>query len=328
MNASLERVRRPLLLTALGGAGLYLAVILVSDGAAVLERVRALPGWALLVAFTLPTLGFLVRYLRWEVLLETLGDTLPRGQHLRIYLAGFALTATPAKVGENLRAMSLAARGVPAKHSFAAFVVERLGDVIAMVLLSGLAIRLVADRSWLLALSTAVSLIALWVLRSPGLPAWLRRHTPRSGVLRRACEGIAGVLEVSADLLTLRLLGLGVGMALLAWGAEGVTFGLLARWMGIEVPLSTAVGIFAVATLLGAVSFLPGGIGPTEGVMVGLLALVGATLPQAAAATLLTRAVTLWWAVLLGIVALSGGAVRDTEAPAGESTADAGDPAP
>jgi uncharacterized membrane protein YbhN (UPF0104 family) len=328
MNASLERIQRPLLLTAMGGAGLYLAAILVSDGAAVFERVRALPPWALVVALGLPTLGFLLRYLRWEVLLGALGDRLPRGLHLRIYLAGFALTATPAKVGENLRAMSLGARGVPVKHSFAAFVVERLGDVIAMVLLSGLAVRLVADRSWLLILSTLVALLALWVLRSPGLPAWLRRRSPASGPLHRVGEGVAGVLEVAGDLLTFRLLALGVGIALLAWGAEGVTFGLLAQWMGVEVSVWTAVGIFAVATLLGAVSFLPGGIGPTEGVMVGLLVVAGATLPQATAATLLTRAVTLWWAVLLGIVSLSGGDVRYTAPSPGEPTTEAGEQGP
>ncbi|MEJ2538843.1 MAG: lysylphosphatidylglycerol synthase transmembrane domain-containing protein [Gemmatimonadota bacterium] len=311
MNAALERYRRPLLLTALGGAGLYLVAIVLSDGRAVLERLADLPAWSYPVILGLPTLGFLLRYLRWERLLAALGDRLPRGVHLRIYLAGFALTATPAKVGENLRAMSLRARGVPVSHSLAAFVAERLGDVVAMVLLSGLATHLVAGRGWLLGASTVATLVALWILRSPGFPSWLRRSAPPAGPLNRAFLGVAGVLEVAADLLTPRLLVVGVGLALLAWSAEGVTFGILARLMGAEVSVGAAVGIFAVATLLGAVSFLPGGVGPTEAVMVGLLMVGGATLPQATAATLLTRAVTLWWAVLLGILALGGDEVRN-----------------
>lgn len=328
MNAALERARRPLLFTALGGAALYLVAILLSDGPAVLGSIRTLPIWAGPVALALPTLGFLLRYLRWELLLKALGDRLPRWLHLRIYLAGFALTATPAKVGENLRAMSLAARGVPMRHSFAAFVVERLGDVIAMVLLSGLAVRLVADQSWLLVASTLATFVGLWVIRSPGLPGWLRRHTPAEGVLHRVGEGIAGVLDVAGDLLTLRLLLVGVGIALLAWGLEGVTFGLLAGWTGIDISLGVAVGIFAVATLLGAVSFLPGGVGPTEGVMVGLLMVAGATLPQATAATLLTRAATLWWAVLLGILCLSGGDVRTMASAPREPSNGAGEEGP
>jgi len=300
------RLRRSILWSALGGAGLYLVAILVSDGAEVLARVREIPPAWIPVVVGLPTLGFLVRFVRWDVFLRALGHVLPRARHLRIYLAGFALTATPGKVGENLRAVSLAGHGVPASHSFAAFIAERLGDVVAMVLLSGLAVHLFADQGWLVVASTLATVVALWVIRRPGVPGWLRARAPVAGFRRRALLGVAGVLEVAADLLSPRLLVLGVGIALLAWGAEGLTFGLLARLMGVDVALPTAMGIFAVATLLGAVSFLPGGVGPTEAVMVGLLIVAGANLPEATAATLLVRAVTLWWAVLLGILALMG----------------------
>jgi len=54
-------------------------------------------------------------------------------------------------------------------------------------------------------------------------------------------------------------------------------------------------------TIAGALSFLPGGLGVTEGTMT--LALVRWHLDRATAvaATLLTRLATLWFAVLLGI---------------------------
>ena len=271
----------------------------------------------------LPTLGFLLRFVRWDVFLRALGHDLPRLRHLRIYLAGFALTATPGKVGENLRAVSLSAYGVPTSHSLAAFIAERLGDVVAMVLLSGLAVHLFAEQGWLVAASTVATLAALWFVRRPGVPARLRDLAPAAGLGRRAVLGVAQVLTVAADLLSPRLLFLGVGIALLAWGAEGLTFGLLARLMGVEVAIPAAMGIFAVATLLGAVSFLPGGVGPTEAVMVGLLTVAGATLPQATAATLLVRAATLWWAVLLGIVALMG-LDAGGSSPAGPALPDSG----
>ena len=76
--------------------------------------------------------------------------------------------------------------------------------------------------------------------------------------------------------------------------------------MGVDLPLTVGIGAFALGTLLGAVSMFPGGVGPTEAVMGGLLVLAGGTVPEATAATILVRAVTLWWAVFLGIVALAG----------------------
>jgi uncharacterized membrane protein YbhN (UPF0104 family) len=49
---------------------------------------------------------------------------------------------------------------------------------------------------------------------------------------------------------------------------------------------------------------LPGGLGVAEGSLTALLAGLGTPLPQAAAATLLVRAATLWLAVGLGVVTL------------------------
>jgi uncharacterized protein (TIRG00374 family) len=56
--------------------------------------------------------------------------------------------------------------------------------------------------------------------------------------------------------------------------------------------------------LAGALSFMPGGLGGSEAAMVLLLRMLRVPLSIAVAATLLIRAATLWFAVLLGIIAL------------------------
>ena len=72
---------------------------------------------------------------------------------------------------------------------------------------------------------------------------------------------------------------------------------------GIGIFLGLAVVIYAGTTIAGALSFLPGGLGVTEGAMT--LALVEGAAhfdrASAVAATLLTRLATLWFAVVLGI---------------------------
>jgi uncharacterized protein (TIRG00374 family) len=74
--------------------------------------------------------------------------------------------------------------------------------------------------------------------------------------------------------------------------------------------------IYAATTIAGALSFLPGGLGVTEGAMTLLLvqATHGVDSPTAAAATILTRLATLWFAVGLGVIALA--AARRKEAAA------------
>ena len=76
---------------------------------------------------------------------------------------------------------------------------------------------------------------------------------------------------------------------------------------GLGVPsgwetLSIAVFVLAFSTVIGAVSALPGGLGAAEASIAGMLTLlVGITKDTAAAATLLIRFATLWFAVALGL---------------------------
>jgi uncharacterized membrane protein YbhN (UPF0104 family) len=78
---------------------------------------------------------------------------------------------------------------------------------------------------------------------------------------------------------------------------------LLFQTMGAEaIALHEAVWIHAAATLFGAVTFLPGGLGGHEAASVSLSIAYGASRPDAVAATVLIRLLTLWFAVGLGLV--------------------------
>jgi uncharacterized protein (TIRG00374 family) len=72
-----------------------------------------------------------------------------------------------------------------------------------------------------------------------------------------------------------------------------------------ELSLSVALFIYAFSMLVGALSFLPGGLGGAEATMVALLMLNHIAQPQAVAATILIRLATLWFAVVLGVIALT-----------------------
>jgi uncharacterized protein (TIRG00374 family) len=89
---------------------------------------------------------------------------------------------------------------------------------------------------------------------------------------------------------------------------------------GADVPLGLAILIYAVTTLAGALSFLPGGLLVTEAGMTLFLvrSASGVERATAAAATILTRLATLWFAVALGLVAL---ALYRRLAPAGAAEA-------
>ena len=93
-------------------------------------------------------------------------------------------------------------------------------------------------------------------------------------------------------------------IAIPAWACECVGFALICNaFPGVHVELGLALVIYAGTTIAGALSFLPGGLGVTEGAMTLALVEGAAHFDRASAlaATLLTRLATLWFAVVLGI---------------------------
>jgi uncharacterized protein (TIRG00374 family) len=120
---------------------------------------------------------------------------------------------------------------------------------------------------------------------------WARRH-------HASAEAIFETLRTT--LSPLSLLG-SVAFAALAWGLEGLAFALCLRVLGFTgLGALPEVALYAASTVIGALVFLPGGIGLTEASLAGLLVVAGASGTVATTATVLIRLVTLWFPVALG----------------------------
>lgn len=298
-------------LSLLIGIALYALSIALGDVAAVGAAISTLgwSGWALVLGLSLG--NYLLRFVRWRIYIRRLGHRLRLGEHLLIYLGGFAFTTTPGKAGEAVRSLYLKRRGIGYTDSLSALFVERLIDIAAMVLLASLAVLSFEQAMIPVALFAAVILIVLPLLRSAWLIEFLGKLSNRHrGRLRAALEHIRGLLRQSTRLLQARPLYAGFSIALLAWALEAYGLHLILWFMGADVGVGPAMGIYAIAVLVGALSFLPGGLGSTEAAMGLLLSLAGADLAVAVSATLVCRIATLWFAVFIGFGCLGALALR------------------
>lgn len=283
----------------------YLAISLWGGWPAVSAAVTRVGWWTGGQIVGLVLLGYGLRFLRWQVYLNALRHPLPWWPSLKIYLSGFALTTTPGKAGEALRGVLLKRWEVPYSHSFAALFSERLSDFLAMVVLA--LFGLSAHPEWLSMIISCLVLLACCILlvSRPSLVSALdRRMDQRSGWLPRLLRHVVQVLHQSHSCYTPRRQVGTTLLSLLAWGLEALAFYSILNAMGADIPLAFAVFIYAVSMLAGALSFMPGGLGSAEAVMVALLVSGGVALPDAIAATVLLRLVTLWLAVGLGSVVL------------------------
>ena len=283
----------------------YLGFALWGGWREVGQAIRQVGAPGIGLALALALLNYGLRFVRWQLYLARLGHPGPWRPSLRIYLAGFALTTTPGKVGEALRGVLLQRWGVPYPHSFAAFFSERLSDLVAIVLLALLGLSTHASARPLVISGLVLSLLGLAVLANGRwTQALLDRVHETGSRARRGLRHLLTVLVEARHCHAPGVLAQASLLALVAWSAEAWAFHLILHRMGADTPLVFAVFVYAVSMLAGALSFTPGGLGSAEAVMVGLLVWQGVDASDAVAATLVIRLATLWFAVGLGAGAL------------------------
>jgi uncharacterized protein (TIRG00374 family) len=265
--------------------------------------------WDLVALATLASLlNYAFRIIRWQRYLARLGRSLPLGFTALTYVAGFAFTVSPGKVGEMARARYYSRLGISLTDVAGAFFVERLMDVMAMLVLAALIVA-AAPRyhvaMWSAGVVVVAVLVTLAILPWDSIARTLASQTRLPKVATRLGVGVAQALGAARSLLSPSALLFGFLMGLAAWGLEGLGLYVLGSlFPAVHLGAATGVGIYAVAVLVGAISFLPGGLGSTEAVMTALLAAQGFPVGDALLVTIVCRVVTLWFAVLIGWVAI------------------------
>lgn len=300
------RFRALLLIVLLSAAG-YLAFSLWGGWHEVVAAIVRVGFIGTAIALMLSLVNYGLRFVRWQKYLALLGHRVHAPESLRIYIAGFGLTILPGKAGETIRSVFLKNHGISYPESLAAYFSDQFSNLISMLLLVSIGLWVYPPAKPVVVILAALIVAGLLVLQQTKLlkaiETFAKNRLPaRVGKLVE--HGIEIVLH-SGRCFRLPMLLYGITLGLVAWGAEGVAFYYIMHVLGSDLSLPIALFIYAFSMLVGAFSFLPGGLGGTEATMVTLLILNHVAQPQAVAATVLIRLATLWFAVALGVIALS-----------------------
>lgn len=303
------------------------AVVMVGDVRALGDRLSGFGWWAFGLCLGLALLNYAIRFLRWQLYLRSQGVAVPAGSSALVFGAGLSLSITPAKLGELVKSYLLRElHGSPPTLTAPIVVAERVTDLIALLLLAVIGVAAYGVETTLVIVAAALVAFGLVLLAWPRPTRWLIELVTRPRFAQRfrrpAHEMYAGL----ATLCRPRLLLAATAIALPAWAAECIGFAAIVNaFPGAHVDFGLAMVIYAATTIAGALSFLPGGLGVTEGAMTLLLVQGAAKLDRAAAidATLLTRLATLWFAVALGLVCISFARARIARIAAGSQAPEA-----
>jgi uncharacterized protein (TIRG00374 family) len=294
---------RSVLIFVVGGIVLYGLAALPSNPKAIVSAVLGFPTRDLVLALALVLAGWALRGWRFYYYLRISAQPAPLGYCLKVFLASFALTGTPGKMGEGIKAVFLKQDyGVPVTQTLGILVVERLIDLLGVLLLGSLSILAFSQWKSVFALCAAIVVAggAFLCMESLYRPALSRIIQARVRLLSWAAEKALNVLLTSRGLMNLRALVVGLIVSTVAWGAESVCMYLILDGLRLPSTLLQANFVYCFSTLVGALSMLPGGMGGAEAGMIGLLGFIGISYSEGLPAVIIIRLCTLWFAVIVG----------------------------
>lgn len=250
--------------------------------------------------------SFFLRYLRWHWLIYRCHGEISFAKGFAAYLSGFALTASPGKVGELIRIRYFKFVGVPSSKVFAGFFYERTFDVFVVFLLCivGLAdLQAIYVAAFFFLLVMAI--VSLLVCNPKLIPQFLNQ-LGSFDPLAKLSVGITEGLQAVRFWMTPLDGAVAFSLGFIAWTSVAIAFVVLTRTLGIQVPFLEAFSLYPLAILIGASSLIPGGFGTTEAALVALLSLYGVALEDSILAAVGIRLCSLWFSMLLGFLSIIG----------------------
>jgi glycosyltransferase 2 family protein len=296
------RAVRSALVFAVAGVALYGAATLASDYRTIVSSLMEFPLGKLAMVVGLVLLGWLLRGWRFYYYLQQTRETVPLGYSISAFLAGFALTGTPAKLGEAVKGVFLKQDyNVPVTRVVGIVMVERLMDLWGVLLLGSFSLMMFREWRGLFLLTGLVVLAGGAFLCMERLYRPVLERLGRISYFEWLSDKALTILLTGRDLMNPRIFVVGLVVSSIAWGMEAISLYVILDALGLPATVLQANFVYCFSTILGAVSMLPGGIGGTEAAMIGLLAFLGISYTRSLPAVILIRLSTLWLAVLVGL---------------------------
>lgn len=306
---------RKILLIVLIAVGLYAIFFLISDFTIIYDKLTNFKIVYLVPILALVSCSWLVLFLRWSVLLNNLKITIPKKDNLLIYISSYSLAATPGQLGELIKSQLLKNKfDVPITKTAPLVLIERLYDLTGALIVSILGIWFLGIGVFIIA-AAAIALTAIFVLlHSKTAFNKILSLSKNVKFLKKAGDSLSN----SHDVIQLSIKGktfvASTILSIVYWMLLGSAAYLTLIALGIDtIGILNMISIYSSSLILGAISLIPGGIGVAEGSIAGLLTLGGIDISVAFVLGVLIRIFTLWYAVLVGFLALklSGGLKND-----------------
>jgi len=302
----LTKIKKKILLS-LGATGIiYLGFSLYANFDQVAVAFESFDWLLLPLLLSLSFLNYYTRFLKWDYYLSILKVRVKKIDSFSIFMSGLIMSVTPGKIGELLKSYLVKGiTGTPISKTAPIILVERITDTVSVILISLVGAYIFNYGREIVIGMAIFFFLFLILIGNKKIMIRFLQLLKKNKFLNKHLYKIKNAYESSYQMLRPIPFFKMILLSLLSWLFECLAYYIILVNFKIDVNFFWAAFSYGFAIILGAISMLPGGIGVTEGALT--FALVQRNFPKdlAVASTFIIRFVTLWFAVIIGILSVS-----------------------
>lgn len=295
-----------LILILIAVIGIYAIFLFVSDYNIISEKISNFKINYLPLILLLVSVSWIPVIIKWHFLLKNCEIDIPLTKSISVFLSGIAFEITPGHIGALMKSQILKTSfNIPRTKTVPIVLVEKVYDLIGAILASIIGIIILGMELYLIIIAILVlAIIFFFMYYRPASEIFFKQIT-KTKFFSKYIENISESYEIVQKSTNVKVATTCILLAVTYWFiiSAAAYYTLIAFDINI-LDYFKVLAIYATSTLLGTISFIPAGIGITEGTIASLLTLEGIDVSTALILSIMIRILTLWYSVCVGFILL------------------------
>lgn len=224
---------------------------------------------------------------------------------LSIFMSGLIMSVTPGKMGELLKSYLVKQiNGTSISKTAPIVFAERATDFLSLTILALVGAYYYDYGKTIIIFIGIFLVVGIIIISNKIIFDKFLFLLSKLKFVEKQIPKITTAYKSSSKLLSLKPLIFMTSLSIISWGFECYGYYLILNNFEVKIDILWAFFSYSFATIVGALSMLPGGLGVTEGSLTLMMVQKGLSENDAFASTFIVRVVTLWFAVFVGAISV------------------------
>ena len=290
----------------IASVGLYGVFLFFSDFNIISEQISNFKYEFLPLILLLVSISWTPLLVRWQILLKKNDINIPIKKSFLLFLGGMSMSITPGHVGELIKSQLMKTiYNIPRTKTAPIIFVEKFYDLTGAIIASIIGIIILGMDTSLILISVSILIVIIFLIYYRPIFEFILKRVTKTKFFSKYSENLSDSYEIVRNSTTPQISSISFGLSVLYWIIISVAVHFILLSFGIEsISILKTISIYSSSVIIGAISFIPGGLGITEGSLIGLFSLEGIDISLALILSVMIRILTMWYSVSIGFICL------------------------